>query len=179
MSAAAGAAEKWEGEAEASNTADSKKGPYSAHVGISFPPYYTTYYNETLVILIAWHISTRFYRSEFSNLRKWVGNGFTLPCPRACLFIISYIDLRILLLMMVMVWLELLCVNIGWRMEMRGTYCDSSRHVETRGHSGQMLWKSVEEFFNVTIFFTKISLFQLRGIYSIYLCNSFKSHVYI
>ena len=143
MSAAAGAAEKWEGEAEASNTtADSKKGLTSRMLVSASPPYYTTYYNETLVILIAWHIGTRFYRSEFSNLRKWVGNGFTLPCPRACLFIISYIDLRILLLMMVMVWLELLCVNIGWRMEMRGTYCDSSRHVETRLHYGQILKKS-------------------------------------
>ena len=75
MSAAAGAAEKWEGEAEASNTADSKKGLTPRMLVSASPPYYTTYYNETLVILIAWHIGTRFYRSEFSNLRKWLGHG--------------------------------------------------------------------------------------------------------
>ena len=48
---------------------------------------------------------------------------------RACLLWITYFD---------DMTIELLYVNIGWRMEMRGTYCDSSRHVETRGHSEQM-----------------------------------------
>ena len=51
---------------------------------------------------------------------------------RACLLWITYFD---------DMTIELLYVNIGWRMEMRGTYCDSSRHVRPGSTMGKDLEK--------------------------------------
>ena len=50
--------------------------PASAHSVLLLVYYILTIYNETLVILIAWHIGTRYYIvPSFSNVRKWLGHG--------------------------------------------------------------------------------------------------------